>query len=147
MLIDPKLSDASSDERAQLLRALTFEVWHEGCATALAQAAREEDDDLRFAALRALLTRRCPEGCAVFRDTLRSGSDAERSLAVDGLARLGAMDELTEGFGDRLETIAAKAVLACATSRRRSDVIELLDAHVDAARREAILSLLGGVLE
>ncbi len=146
-LIDPKLTDASGEERAQLLRALTFEVWHEGCAAALAQAAREEDDDLRFAAFRALLTRRCPEGYEIFRDALRNGSDAERSLAVDGLARLGATDELTEAFGDRLETIAAKAVLASATSRRRCDVVELLDAHVDPGRREAILSLLGGVLE
>jgi len=146
-LIDPGLVEAEPGERGKLLKALAFEIWHEGCGVALVQAVREEDGDLRFAALRALLSRRCPEGLDVFREVLRTGSDSERSLAVDGLTRLGACDDLTEAFADRLETIAAKAVLACAETRRRSEIVALLANRVDTARRDAILNLLGGILE
>ena len=74
----------------------------------------------------------------MFCDALRSGSDAERSLAIDGLARLQAFDELTEAFADRLEPLAAKAVLLYAASRDRARIVDALDDRVEPARRDAI---------
>jgi len=138
---------ATLDERRTLLRALFGESSRTDLGVILAAAAREEQGDLRLTALRGLVAGAHAEGLEVFRDALRIGTDSERSLSIDGLARLGALDELPAAFNDRLEPLAAKAALAFAASRERGVLEEALEDRVDAGRRDAILRLLAGILE
>ncbi len=137
----------SEEERASAVRRLVEAEPDEPTGHILAAIAREEDGELRMLAFRSLIANRYAAGREIFCEALRSGSDGERSLAIDGLARLGALDELTEAFSDRVEPLAAKAVLLFAASRDRRTVIEALDDRVDPARRDAILKLLAGVLD
>jgi hypothetical protein len=144
----PNPIEAASDEaRAAAVRELIAATPTERTGHILACIAREEDGELRLLAFRSLIARRHDEGRAVFCEALRSGSDSERSLAIDGLARLGALDDLAEAFSDRVEPLAAKAVLLFAGGHDRRRVVEVLDERVDPARRDAILRLLAGVME
>jgi len=140
--------DASSDEaRTEAVRALVQGPPDERTGRILAGVAREEEGELRLLAFRSLIAQRHAEGREVFCEALRSGSDAERSLAIDGLARLSAFSDLREAFADRLEPLAAKAVLLFSAHHDRRSVVDALDETVEPARRDAILKLLAGVLE
>lgn len=144
----PNAIDADSvAERTAAVRALADGDGAGNAGYLLAAIAREEEGELRMLAFRALIARKHGEGRDVFREALRSGSDAERSMAIDGLARLDAFDELSEAFADRLEPLAAKAVLLYSAARDRSRALEVLDERVDPGRRDAILTLLAGVLD
>ncbi len=138
---------ASAPDRETALRALARGDGASDAGAILAAAASQEEGELRMIALHALIARAYPEGRAVFAATLLDGSDAERSLAVDGLAKLGAYDDLCAAFADRLEPLAAKAVLLYGGARGRRESIEELSARVDPARRDAIVALLSGILE
>jgi hypothetical protein len=146
-LLPYPIDAGSEEERAAAVRRLVDAQPDEPAGHILATIAREEDGELRMLAFRSLISNRHPAGREVFCEALRSGSDAERSLAIDGLARLSAFDELTEAFSDRIEPLAAKAVLLFAASRDRRTVVEALDDRVDPARRDGILKLLAGVLD
>lgn len=146
-LLPQSIDPSSAPERAAAVRAIADAAPTETSGAILAAIAREEDGELRMLAFRSLIAHRYAEGRAVFREALRDGSDGERSLAIDGLARLGAIDDLREAFSDRVEPLAAKAVLLFAASRDRRNVVDALDDSVDPARRDAILKLLAGVLD
>lgn len=103
--------------------------------------------DARMHALRALTAEPLPEGQAALEEALRSGNDAERFAAIDGLARLGLREHLATALSDRVEAIAAKAALAFAGSRRPSEVRAALLPYVDEVKLEAILTLLAGMTE
>lgn len=107
----------------------------------------EEDRDGRLLALRALVARDPADHRAAFVDALHVGTDNERELAVDGLAAGGAMDALPVAFRDRVEAIAARAVLAYVGAGDRETFRAALAPHVDDARIVALLALLAGVIE
>jgi hypothetical protein len=81
------------------------------------------------------------------RELLRSGSDAERALAIDTLILHGLYEELVPALGDRLEVLAAKAALGLARSSSRADLIAAIKPHVSEGRLGAILVLLAGLRE
>jgi len=148
----PELAGAGSErlspgDRQTLLNELVEGEPRAGLGAVFALAATEEERELRPLALRALVAGAYPEGRDVFAEALHSGSEVERSMAIDGLARIGALDELPFAFGDRLEPLAAKAALAFVRSRDRRALESALEGRVDAGRRDAILRLLAGVLE
>ena len=113
----------------------------------LARAYGEEGGPERLAVLRTLIAGDYGEAPEPLRQALRAESDAERLLAIDGLARIGCRDGLGAAFEDRGEAIAAKAALAYAGSRRRLDLVASLAPHVRPARLATIMGLLAGALE
>jgi signal transduction histidine kinase len=141
------IDSASLEERAAAVRALIAAGPRPEDGALLARIAREEEGDLRLLAFRSLIAQRYPEGRDIFSEAVRSGSDAERSLAIDGLARLGAFEALTEAFSDRVEPLAAKAALLYSAAHDRRTLLEALDERIEPTRRDAILKLLVGVLE
>jgi hypothetical protein len=100
----------------------------------------------RCAALRALRRIDATHSVDVFVQVLRTGSDSERSLAVDGLAAAGSRDALVPALNDPLDAIAAKAALAYVGSNSREDYRAALAPFVPVERIEALLALLGGYL-
>jgi hypothetical protein len=113
----------------------------------IARAYHEEDGEGRAIALRVLL-RNFPEaGRLAFIEALRIGSDEERAIAVDGLTAIGAREELTPAFADRVDAIAAKAALAYVGTFTRADYANALSAYIDRARIDTILHLLAGIVE
>ena len=81
------------------------------------------------------------------RELLRSGSDAERALAIDTFILHGLYEELVPALGDRLEVLAAKAALGFARSSSRADLTGAIRPHVSEGRLAAILALLAGLRE
>jgi hypothetical protein len=146
-LLDPARSNCGSEERLLLLRSIDAVVDRDLRERALLQALDEEDGELRVLALRALTRAPTPAAGDAFADALLRGSDDERAVAVDGLLALGRRAELLAAFEDRVEAVAAKAALAYVGTRRRDDFRDVLDAHVEPSRRDAILALLAGSLE
>jgi hypothetical protein len=138
---------AGPEERRVLLSALEAEPPDLERERILLRAFHEENGECRLVALRALT--RAPSSAAgdAFAAALEGGTDEERAVAIEGLAALGRRDELTRAFTDRVEAIAAKSLLAYVPGRRRADFAAVLDRHVEPSRREAILTLLAGVLE
>ncbi len=115
---------------------------------ALRVAYREEDCEGRSLALRALGRTTIDDSTReIVLDALRAGSDDERSLAVDIVARTGDRDALRCALTDRLDAIAARAALAYVDSLDRDDYVAKLAPHVEPARLDAILGLLAGVVE
>jgi hypothetical protein len=113
----------------------------------VARAYDEEDGEGRTIALRVLLRNFPQAGRAAFIEALRVGSDDERAIAVDGLTAIGAREELTPAFADRVDAIAAKAALAYVGTFMRADYAAALSSYVDEARIDAILKLLAGIVE
>ncbi len=132
------------DERYALLHELASRPSADNIRAALARAYEEESGEGRIHALRALM-RGGYDGRAIFLDALRIGTDEERSIAVDALASVGLRDELIPAFSDRIEAIAAKAVLCYVGTAERDEYRAVLEQYVDSARCEAILGLLAGV--
>ncbi len=117
-------------------------------ATIIANAYAQEDDAGRLLALRALARiEASPQTRATFVEALRTGTDDERTIALDALTEHGERGDLIPGLRDRVEAIAAQAALAYVASHRRADYRELLIPHIDAARIESILVLLAGAVE
>ena len=146
-LEDPTPAPPDPDERLKHLTAVLSDVNHVVPEALLVLACRGEDGRARRLAL-ARLARGPYQGCAdTFVEALRSGDDEERSLAIDGLHRLGARDALASAFNDRVDALAAKAALAFVGSRRRLDFVAVLDRYVDPFRRDAILDCLAGLIE
>jgi len=81
----------------------------------------------------------------MLRDAIRTGSDAERALAIDGLSRHGLRDELPIALEDPLEPLAAKAALAFAGTTNREQLTASIRPHVSEGRLAAILALLPGL--
>lgn len=115
---------------------------------ALRTAYREEDADGRSLALRALLQYDVDDAShAIFLEALRSGSDDERSIAVDALSDAGDRDALLLALDDRIDAIAAKAALAYVNSSEREAYGRFLGPYLDRGRIETILALLAGFVE
>ncbi len=149
-LVDPDRPLLDAGERLGILRSLAASVSNGAksqAGEALARAYLEEEGDARILALHALISGRFPEGPSIFREALRTGSDIERSLAVDGLAAQGRIDDVLPALEDRIEAIAAKAALAYVGSSSRSVMRETLKAHLSEARIETLISLLAGLRE
>jgi hypothetical protein len=147
-ILDPARPILARDERLEALRALIAETSPQdrsGVGEVLARAYLEEDGDGRILALRGLIAGRFAEGPSVFREALRTGSDGERSLAVDGLAIHARFEDLIPAFGDRIDAIAAKAALAYASTSSRPLFRKALQEQVSEARLETFLSLLPGL--
>jgi len=81
----------------------------------------------------------------MLRDALRTGSDAERALAIEGLSRHGLRDELPIALEDPLEPLAAKAALAFAGTTNREQLAAAIKPHITEGRLAAILALLPGL--
>lgn len=114
----------------------------------LETAYAEEDGNGRLLALRALARMETSsQSRSTFVKALRTGTDDERTIALDALTSHGEPADLVPGLRDRVEAIAAQAALAYVGSRRRADYRERLIAHIDVARIESILVLLAGVVE
>jgi len=146
-LLDPPRSDCGAEERLVILHSFAT-TRENGLVTRLCiRAYHEEDGEHRIVALRHLVRWRSAEAGLAFAEALRCGSDEERSLAIDGLAGICQQAALTEALRDRIDAIGAKAALVCVGTRKESDYVRLLDEHVDASRRDAILALLSGFLE
>jgi|GEM_PF-4840955 len=144
--------DAELAGRDRHLRhALLFSLTESACEDAVAAlhvAFREEDAEGRCLVLRAMMRHSPSAGArAIYIDALRSGTDDERSIAIDGLVRIGERAAVVPAFNDRLDAIAAKAALSYVDSRDRMAYIEALEPHVDRARIDAILALLAGFVE
>ena len=147
--VDPDALHLDEVERLHVLR----EIVEGGSYTnrgailgeALARAYLEEDGERRTLALRGLVQGNFTEGPSIFREVLRSGNDAERSLAIDGLAAQRRLDDLVPAFEDRIEALAAKAALAAAGTSSRAAVRNTLRPHVSESRAESILALLVGL--
>ncbi|GAC1501530.1 MAG: hypothetical protein NVS2B8_18420 [Vulcanimicrobiaceae bacterium] len=140
---------AASDRRARraLLARLARDA-HDDSSVALRAAYREEDTEGRCLALRALGRSRIDDAShAVFLEALRVGSDDERSIAVDAIARAGDREALVATLRDRIEAIAARAALAYVDSTDRGAYYAKLAPHVDRVRLETILTLLAGIVE
>ncbi len=140
---------AATDHAAR--RALLLRLAHSATVDAAATlhvAYREEDGQGRALALRALMRLEADEhACAIYADALRSGTDDERSLAIDALARAGEREALVEALDDRIDAIAAKAALAYVGSNDQRVFRAVLAPLVGQARLAAILSLLAGFVE
>lgn len=144
--------DAELAGRDRHLRhALLFSLTESACEDAVAAlhvAFREEDAEGRCLVLRAMMRLSPSAGArAIYIDALRSGTDDERSIAIDGLVRIGERTAVVPAFNDRLDAIAAKAALSYVDSSDRMAYIEALEPHVDRARIDAILALLAGFVE
>ncbi len=113
----------------------------------IARAYRQEEGDGRAIALRVLLRNFPQAGRSSFNEALRVGSDEERALAVDGLAAIGAREEIAPAFSDRVDAIAAKAALAYVGTLDRADYRAALSPFIDETQIEAILNLLAGIVE
>jgi hypothetical protein len=150
-ILDPHTPFLETKRRLEILRAVlapgSLDAARAGIGEALARAYLEEESEGRILALRGLIGGGFTEGPSIFREALRTGSDAERSLAVDGLVAQRRIDDLLPALEDRIEAIAAKAGLAYAGTSSRSAVREALKPHISEARLEAILSLLVGLRE
>ena len=144
---DAKLAGSDRRLRHALLFSLSESVV-EDAATALHVAFREEDAEGRRLVLRAIMQLApSAEAQAIYTDTLRSGTDDERSIAIDALVRIGERAAIVPALNDRLDAIAAKAALAYVDSTDRTAYLEALEPHVDRTRIDAILSLLAGFVE
>ena len=134
-----------------LRHALLFSLAESACEDAVAAlhvAFREEDAEGRCLVLRAMMRLSPSAGArAIYIDALHSGTDEERSIAIDGLVRIGERAAVVPAFNDRLDAIAAKAALSYVDSRDRMAYIKALEPHVDRARIDAILALLAGFVE
>ncbi len=146
-MVEPERTDFSPEERGRILHLVIGDGDAARRSAVLSRVVFEEDGDLRLTALKALVSQRDGTALDAFRDVLRSGSDAERSLAIDGLVALGATDDLVPALADRLELLAAKAALGLCATRRRADLLELMAPHVEVARREAVVALLSGFFD
>jgi hypothetical protein len=146
-LLDATRPNCGAEERLLLLRTIDGVSDTELRERALLRALEEEDGELRLIALRALARMSTPAAGDALAEVLVRGADDERAVAVDGLRALGRRAELVAAFDDRVEAVAAKAALAYVGTRRRDDYCEVLDAHVEPPRRDAILALLAGSLE
>jgi hypothetical protein len=134
-----------TERHALLERAVRDRELLSGEVAALAY--RQEDGACRTLALRVMLRHFPHAGRAIFIEALRVGSDEERAIAIDGLATVGARDELGRGVGDRVDAIAAKAALAYVGTLDRADYRVELSAFIDATQIETILKLLAGIVE
>lgn len=140
---------ASSDRhlRHALLYSLS-ESPNEDAAASLQIACGEEDAEGRCLALQAIMRLRpTEEARAIYIDALRSGTDDERSIAIDALVRIGDRAAIIPAFNDRLDALAAKAALAYVDSIDRAAYVAALEPHVDRAQIDAILALLAGIVE
>ncbi len=146
-LTGSNLGESFHEDRLDLLRAICDGGQTPHRVEILCRAYNEECGPGRTVALRGLCRYPATEARQAFIDALRAGSDEERSLAIDGLAALDLRDPLVDAFNDRVEAIAAKAVLACARSRTANDIRAILRPHVDETRVESILALLAGIVE
>ena len=116
-------------------------------ASALHAGLRHANAAERLSILRILERTSGAATQVIFHDLLRTGSDTERALAVDVLARCGERSALVEAFADRVDAVAARAAFAYVGTNVRSDYESILTTYVDRHRLERILDLLGGVLE
>lgn len=81
----------------------------------------------------------------MLRNALRTGCDAERALAIEGLKHHASRDELLTALQDPLEPLAAKAALAFAGTTNRELLTAAIKPHVSEGRLAAILALLPGL--
>ena len=145
---DARLAGTSQSraDRHYLLEALIREIGSVA-SSVIESAYLQEDANGRALALRIFTRHFAADGRNSFVNALHSGSDEERSIAIDGLATLRARDALTAGFNDRLDALAAKAALAYVGTLVRDDYRVQLAPYVDEARIESILKLLAGIVE
>lgn len=113
----------------------------------LLRAHREEDADGRRLALRALAKHHARAGIAAFDDALRTGTDDERAIAIDGLVAANARDRVRTLLHDRVDAIAARAAIAYVGSNRRDDFVAALAPLLDDVRVATLLALLAGYIE
>lgn len=140
-------SALTSVERLALLTACGTESM-DAPITILELAYAQEDRDGRLAALRAISRRHPTERTrATLAEALRCGTDEERSLALDALARHGRRDDYIVALGDRIDAIAARAALGFVGSYERRDYPAALEPYLDTARIETLLGLLAGIVE
>lgn len=114
----------------------------------LARVFHEETTTGRKVAL-AAFNRECASAAAVdtFVAALTTGSDEERSLAIDALAEVGAHEEIARALNDRIDAIAAKAALTYVGTTARNDYRAALAPFLDDTRIDTVLELLAGVVE
>ena len=145
----PDIERGGSLSRVERHRLLERFVRHPGNVSSdtIARAYREEEGNGRTIALRVLLRNFPHAGRASFIEALRVGSDEERAVAVDGLTAIGARDELTPAFSDRVDAIAAKAALSYVGTFDRAHYREQLSEFIDGTQIDAILRLLAGIVE
>jgi hypothetical protein len=137
---------ASRAERHSLMKTASPET-HPDLEVALLGAYREEDETGRLLALGALVRLRLLGARAALLDALRAGGDNERVFAVDAFHSLGDREALKLALHDRLDAIAARAALGLVASDRRVDYVSTLEADLEPHRIDAILRLLGGVVQ
>ncbi len=146
-LLDASKSACGPEEREHLLRSIDSLAAGAQRERILLDAVGQEDGVLRLLALRELARDPSPATGNAFAEILVSGVDDERSLAIDVLCALGRRAELAAAFADRVDAIAAKAVLAYVGTRRRSDFAEIFETRLERSQRDAILTLLAGALD
>jgi hypothetical protein len=146
LLLEPSAGDCNRDARHRMLAEFARA---NGVAdeAVLVAAYREEDAAGRALALRGLRRRTSGEARAIFEEAIRDGTDDERAAAVEALAACGPRESLMPALTDRVDAIAARAALGYVRSRERADYHLALAPFVDAARIDALLSLLAGYLE
>lgn len=114
---------------------------------ALLLAVSEEDATERTLALRALAELDVDHiSHELFVETIRTGNDEERALALEVVARHGDRDALIRAFDDRVDAVAAKAALLYAATCDRRLFEAHIAPHVEGARLNAILAMLAGYL-
>ena len=144
---EAELAGSDRHLRHALLFSLSDSA-NEDVAAALHVAFREEDAEGRCLVLRAIMhLSPSAEARAMYVDTLNSGTDDERSIAIDALVRIGERGAILPALNDRLDALAAKAALAYVDSSDRAAYLKALAPHVDRTRIEAILALLAGFVE
>ena len=146
--VTPPDADAQSASRQRLE---LLERYGRGAASAdaetLLRAHREEETEGRIHALRALAKYHATSGIAAFDDALRTGTDDERAIAIDGLVAAGARERVRALLHDRVDAIAAKAAIAYVGSNRRVDFTAALRPLLDDGRVATLLALLAGYIE
>lgn len=115
---------------------------------ALLLAYREEDIKGRHLALRALVRFDVDqESREVFLDAMHTGSDDERSVAIDAFQQLGDRTLLIAALDDRVDALAARAALYLIGASDRDTYRRELTSHLESERIETILALLAGFVE
>ncbi len=146
-LLDSAKTACGAEERAFLLGSIDSLATGTVRERVLLEAIAQEEGEIRLAALRALARSPSPAAGDAFAEILVSGSDDERALAIEALSGLGRREDLAAAFADRVDAIAAKAVLAYVGTRRRADYVEIFETRLERSQRETILTLLAGALD
>ena len=146
-LLDSAKAACGAEERAYLLRSIDSLAADPLRERVLLDAVTQEEGDLRLLALRALSRQPTAAAASAFTGILSSGTDDERSLAIDVLGAMGRREDLVAAFGDRVDAIAARAILAYVGTRRRADYAEIFETRLERSQRESILTLLAGALD